>query len=191
MNEDWLDRLLRETSLRTLFVAGAALLVVLGLAGLLYGVKPSWQALDAIRGQRDLTAAGTPAGGELSTSIEALRQQVQARRDDFEGESTTIPRVEIESYIVGSLDRLSAAHDVELRSVQPDEASRLWMFEELPYTVEVRGAYRSLHRWMHQVERELRPMVIKQFTIVPEAGDDDVTVRIRIVAYRPGQETTS
>lgn len=191
MNEDPIDRLLRETSLEKLVLAALALLSILVAAGYLYGVKPSWQALADIQGQRVQAESGTEGEQGLSPRIQELEAQVQALREAFQGDAEAIPRSQIESHIVGALDRLSGKHAVSLRSVQPDEASELWMFEELPYTVEVQGSYRALHRWMYEVERELRPMVIKQFSIQPDREDEQVSMRMRIVAYRAGEEVAS
>ena len=64
----------------------------------------------------------------------------------------------------------------------------MWMFEELPYTVEVEGSYFSIHRWLYDVEEELRPMVVKQFQLSPGRGGEGVVLDLKLVAYRTAEE---
>ena len=90
----------------------------------------------------------------------------------------------MESYIVDRLDSISAVHDVELVGVTPGAAEEVLMFDEVPYDVEVEGDYFALFRWLREVERELRPMVVKEFNIRPLSKSEAVTMKLRLAAYR-------
>lgn len=167
----------------------AMLLLLTGLAGALYVLKPAWKEL------QDLSSE------ELSIDMEALRS-VLASNDDtiaileaetdvlqkqLYGASAHLPSEQMEAWVIGALDRISRNHGVQLLSVEPGQGDAVMMFEELPYEVDVAGGYFSLYEWLNSVERELRPMVIKQFEIDRSAGDARVRMRLRLVAYRPGE----
>jgi hypothetical protein len=169
VSADRLDTLLQDIEPRTIAGASAALLLVWLLAGVLYGIKPAWEELAELTSRYDLAletqrgAEGPGPGPELA----ALDAEVASLRDALYGGSARVPRTRIESFVVESLDRLSGRHGVSLRSITPDEPSSIWRFEELPYDVTVEGSYFAIHRWIYDVEQELRPMVLKQFQIHP------------------------
>ncbi len=192
MSADRLDTILQSLSPRTLSSASAALLSISVLATVLYGIKPAWQELAEIKGRYDLAIeseandGGPVSGPELSV----LGAEVAGLRDTLYGDAAKVPRSRIESFVVETLDRLSGEHGVMLRGITPDESNSVWMFEELPYDVSVEGSYFAVHRWLFDVEQELRPMVVKQFQLQPSSEEDGVVIELRIVAYRAtGKDT--
>ena len=189
MKPDPIDDFLRDTEPRFLLLAGIASALILLLAGLLFVVRPAWAEYSELRasfGQASETSLSTSA--ETDASIAALKVRVESLRTKLYGGAAGIPRRQIESFVVDLLDRLASHHDVDLLGITPDLPVTAWMFEELPYEVRVKGSYFSIHRWLYDVEKELRPMVIKQFQLSPTRADGAVVLDLRVVAYRAAEQ---
>jgi Tfp pilus assembly protein PilO len=184
------DDMLRDVDPRTLMLAAVALLLIGILAGALYGIKPAWLELSQLRGQHERALESYSMGGAegSAAAISVLESEVETLQEELYGGAAGVPRSEIESFVVDSLDRISGRHGVELLGITPDEPTSMWMFEELPYTVEVEGSYFSIHRWLYDVEEELRPMVVKQFQLSPGRSGEGVVLDLRLVAYRASEE---
>ena len=103
-----------------------------------------------------------------------------------------LPPEQMEAYVIDRLAALSERRDLHLVGVKPGEPGSLLMFEELPYDVEVVGSYFALHDWLHAVEEELRPMVVKRFEMRPARRDGrEVALDVRLVSYRVPAEQPS
>ena len=122
--------------------------------------------------------------------IAATRETIAELRTELYGGSSRLPPEKMESYIVDRLDRISASHEVELVGVTPGEAQEVLMFDEVPYDVRVEGDYFALFRWLREVERELRPMVVKEFNIRPLADTEAVAMKLRLASYRQKGESS-
>ena len=190
MKPDPIDKFLQEVDQRMLAIAAISLLVLGLLAGLLYGIKPAWIEYSNLRVEHEHAKRSSHGGtSHVATSIASLREDVVRLHDELYGGAAGIPRRQIESFIVDSLDLLSTRHDVRLIGITPDQPTTVWMFEELPYQVEVEGSFFAIHRWLYDVEDRLRPMVVKQFQISPSVQDDLVVLDLRVVAYRTSKES--
>lgn len=163
--------------------SGVALVL---LAGLLYVVKPSlatWRRLGEERAQavQEVDAAAARAAG---AELQALAVEVEELRDQLYGGASEVPAEQLEAWVIDALDRISARHRIDLTSVKPGRPSPVLTFDELPYDVELAGRYFHLFDWLQDVERELRPMVVKEFAMERGQGSDPVVMRLRLVAYR-------
>lgn len=167
-------------------LAGAAV-ALLAVAGWLYLLRPDFTAYRDLASKRALAAQGVLADPEAA---EAQIVQLQSHIEDLEnrlyGGSARVPTRETESFVIDSLDRISGQRGTSLVSVKPGEPGTVLMFEELPYDVKVTGPYLSLYEWLQDVENDLRPMVVKQFSMAPARGSDHVSLDLRLVAYRSG-----
>ncbi len=185
MKPDVIDELLRRAEPRILVFAGVGLLVLCVLAGVLYGIKPAWAEYADLKEKRERANASLLDGsGDGANAIGALEREVAALGDQLYGGTGGVPRSQIESFVVDSLDRISSRQGVELLGITPDLPTSIWMFEELPYSVQVRGSFFAIHRWLYEVEEELRPMVVKQFELSPSRDAQGVMLDLRVVAYR-------
>ena len=191
MSENPLKAAIEEVPVRTQKLALAALSLITLLAALLYGIKPAY--LEFVRTERQADRAASSAvrrdlGAEAG--LNHLRAEVVELRQQLLGDAGQVPREQIESFVVGTLDRISQRHGVQLVSIQPSDSSSVWMFEELPYSVSVTGTYFSLHQWLYEVEEDLRPMVVKRFEMRPSRPEGRVQLDLRVVAYRatPGTD---
>lgn len=189
MNENPIVEALQEVPQRTLIAAGVALGLILLVAAILYGVKPAYAEHRKLEHKRSLVDRNSKLQqSRPASSLSELQKEVATLRSELEGDAGQVPAEQIESFVVGALDRISEEHGVQLISIQPSPSSSILMFEELPYSVSVRGSYFGLHRWLYDVEEDLRPMVVKQFEMRPSRDSGLVTLELRVVAYRTTAE---
>ena len=189
MSSAVVDRVLRETEPRVLAAAAIGLVATGLLAGLLYGIKPVWQEYSALKVRYAAAQMRTLEGGEeVAKTIARLETELAVLSGQLYGEAAGVPHGEIESFVIDSLDRISSRHGVRLLGVTPEEPTAVWMFEELPYEVRVEGSYFAIHRWLHDVEEDLRPMVVKHFQLSPSREGGEVVLDMRVVAYRASEE---
>ncbi len=192
MRQQALDELLSEVRPETAIGAMATLALLLAVAGHLYVLKPVLAKLGELEregseGTLQTTLRAVSAG---KVEIAATRETIAELRTELYGGSSRLPPEKMESYIVDRLDRISASHEVELVGVTPGEAQEVLMFDEVPYDVRVEGDYFALFRWLREVERELRPMVVKEFNIRPLADTEAVAMKLRLASYRQKGESS-
>ena len=120
----------------------------------------------------------------LDQIVETKHRVVEELRTRLYGGSSAVPLREMESYVIQTLDRISARHDVELVGVRPREIGQVLMFDELPYDVEVTGSYLRLWDWLRAIETELRPMVVNSYELSRTQSADPVSLTLRLVAFR-------
>lgn len=181
---DRIDALRSRTRPEAWVAMLAAAVVLLTLAGALYGVKPAWQAFRKASDQIKPGEARTPAQLEdLRASVTERKGQVEAFRAEIYGGSAQVSEREVESFVIASLDEHARARGVDLVSVTPAPTKRVLDFEELPYDVELRGSYIDLFEWLRAAETALRPMVVKQFSLRPEGQSARVEMDVRLVSY--------
>ncbi|MDH3284776.1 MAG: type 4a pilus biogenesis protein PilO [Acidobacteriota bacterium] len=183
--------LLRD--LRPDAVAGVmvAAVVLTLLAGYLYLLGPS------IARYRDLARAGSEEALQTAldsaragaVAISATESELESIRKALYGGASELAPEKLESFVIDRLDRISVQRDVALMSVKPDESDTVLMFDEFPYDVDVSGDYFAIYEWLQDVEKELRPMIVKQFALDPDGKGGRVKMKLRLVSYRP-RETT-
>ena len=72
--------------------------------------------------------------------------------------------------------------------MEPGDAQRVLMFDELLYEVEVKGEFLALASWLGEIEDELRPLVVNGFELRPATPAPWVRMRLRLASYRPQRE---
>lgn len=186
MKHDALDELLQEVRPETAIAALGLLALLVLVAGYLYLLKPSLGELEQLEreGSDGALASTLQAVQTGKVEIAVTREDIEKLRTELYGGSSQLPPEKMESYIVDRLDRISASHEVELVGVTPGEAEQVLMFDEVPYDVEVAGDYFALFRWLREVERELRPMVVKEFNMRPQSKSRAVAMKLRLASYR-------
>jgi Tfp pilus assembly protein PilO len=88
------------------------------------------------------------------------------------------------AFVIGQMDRIAATHAVKLISVEPGNIEKIFLFQELPFHVVVTGNYFSLFDWLDQVERDLGPVVIKEFELTSEPDSAMRRFTLTLVSYQ-------
>ena len=185
MNPAVLQRVERVEPRAVVMVAGG-LLAVLLLAAWFWLIKPplhEYRLLNVEREQSASDVANRESSVDkreidrLAQRIEELELVLQAGRD---GDSAN----EMMATIIGTLDRLAGERGVVLNGVKPGPTSDVLSFEEQPFDVEATGRYFDLIAWLNDAERELRPMLLKQFHFRGADDKGGLAVSLRVVSYR-------
>ena len=178
-----LDAWMQQVRPQALIAGAGALTAIVALAGFLYVLKPALQARGELQQERVAALSQVEEANITPQALAAAAREVADLRKQLVGASWGVPLEEMESFVIGGLDRISVRHEVELKSVIPGQLGSVLSFDELPYQVQVAGDYFSLFDWLQDVEQELIPMVTKGFEMARRG--ESVTLKLRLVAYKP------
>ncbi|RDH89957.1 MAG: hypothetical protein DIZ77_12145 [endosymbiont of Seepiophila jonesi] len=78
-----------------------------------------------------------------------------------------LPAQQMESYIIGRLQKVSWETNVELVSVKPGDGQTVQMFQESLFEVELNAGYFDFFKWLQTIGRDLGFIVIKKYGIQP------------------------
>lgn len=182
-----MEALLRQLQPRTLLLLLASLAGLTLLAAWLYLFRTDLQDLRRLdrehaRALREVDVQQRLVAGHR---VQDLEREVAALDARVNGKHARLGPGEMVSRIIGGLDAIGTRHAVELIGVRPGPRDKLLGFEEVPFDVEVRGRYMDLFAWLQAAERELSPMVFKQFHLAPEPSGGMLKMELRVVSYRP------
>lgn len=155
------------------------------LASYLYLFKNPVRQYTSLYQSRVFLESKVSTGTNINDEITSLQEKVDTLKLSLYGENSAIPAPKLVAYNIERLDVLSDRHAVRLESVKPDNSQLVQMFEEIPITIRVSGSYFNLYAWLHNVEKELGPMVVKQFDLLPKMGTTELTMNLRMVSYLP------
>lgn len=129
----------------------------------------------------------TEHGDGLDREMQKLQQQVTSLNHRLQQDGVDLPRVRMESFLIGRLRKISRRNHIELDSVTPGTGSRVQAFEEILFHVQVTGDYFDLYQWLQDLCVEPGNVVVKQFRI-DRAGSGGTSPRLRaaltLAAYR-------
>jgi len=170
---------------RQIFFIIASLFALSILASYLYLFKKPLSTYINLKQSRIFLESKVATGGNIADEIKELQEVVDRLTKSLHGEDSTVPAQKLIAHNIDRLDRLSNRHAVRLESVKPDTPQAVQMFEEIPLTIRVSGSYFNLYKWLHEVEKELGPMVVKQFDLLPAMGSKELTMDLQMVSYIP------
>ena len=168
-------------------------LITLGVVGIVAAALCVYVIVPQVKSYRSKSASRAALVG-IAASGSELPQQIEARMDAIadlsrllHGDSANLPQRQMESFVIGRLQKISWNHDVELISVRPGEGQQVEDFREILFRVELEGGYMHLHRWLQEIRRELGFVVIKEFSL-DRVDQSSVDPRLRailtIASYR-------
>lgn len=162
----------------------AAALVLFILFTSQYLFKKTIAEYGQMKERRILLQATVDSGAQLAKDISDCRQQVDTLNKRLQGESPLQPVNQMVAHTIDRLDSISSHHDIQLISVTPEKPQSVNIFEEIPFSIEVRGDYKGLADWLRSVEQELGHIVVRHFEITTQTGWDLLTMRLEMVSYR-------
>lgn len=117
---------------------------------------------------------------ERHTKIEELKFQLN-------GDITNLPFKQVESYVLGRLQKISWRNDVELVSVEPASGQKIQIFRELLFNIEIVGEYDNIYRWLWDAKNELGFTVVKEYSMSRRDNIDDhprLLAEVSLASYR-------
>lgn len=132
------------------------------------------------------SAAGSSSG--LQLQLQQTGQEVKELSYKLHGDMAGLPDNQMESYIIGRLQKVSWQTDVELASVIPSKGTKVQMFQETLFDVNVNARYFDFFKWLKTINDELGYVVVKKFEINPQSNQGEVDPKLNItltlVSYR-------
>lgn len=182
-----MDKYLMQLEPRILFLALSVILVMTPVGAYLYLFKNSihhYAQLKELRGasKREVALESQAVNSE---QLQRISAQIETAQTRLYGKKLALAPNQMVSYVIGQLDQLALRHGIGLVSVKPGNQSQVLSFSEVPFDVEVTGRYFDLFAWLQDAERELRPMVVKQFQLIPQPQEKQLQMSLRVVSYQP------
>ena len=177
---------LEQVEPRSLALAGSGVLLLLATALFFNGLMPKIKILHELSTTQDIllqAASSVDPGADLSR----LREEVTALNKKLHGDTANRPVKEMESFVIGRLQRISWQNNVELGGVVPKEGEDFQSFLEILFEVELTGDYFDLFSWIKDVGEQLGFVVVKRYLMEPVATDDGETllhVKLSMAVYR-------
>ena len=124
----------------------------------------------------------------LSSQVDRIKTDVQKLLRQLHGDMAQLPEKEMESFVIGRLQKVSWATDVELVSVQPGKGKQVQNLRESLFEVKLIAGYHDFFEWLQIVNDELGYIVVKKFEIRPadrkSLKNPKLSLFLTLVSYR-------
>ncbi len=157
------------------------------MAAYLYLFKQPVKEYLQLQQKLDLLKDEIHTGIPLSKQIESTEHSVLKLKKILYGDSPQLPVNQKIASVIGQLDAISAGQNVSLTSIKPGDVTQLFLFQELPFNIEINGSYFSLFNWLYQVEKDLGPIVVKEFDISPDNTTSNLSMKLTLASYQFAQ----
>jgi hypothetical protein len=101
-----------------------------------------------------------------------------------------LPLKQVESYVIGRLQKISWRNDVDLVSVEPALGQQVQIFSEMLFNIELIGEYDDIYRWLWDAKNELGFVVVKEYAMSRRDNVDDnpkLLAEVSLASYRAKQ----
>ena len=126
-----------------------------------------------------------------SADLDQQLQQRHANIDELKyrlhGDMADLPLKQVESYVIGRLQKISWRNDVELVSVKPAAGQHVQTFRETLFNIELVGEYDNIYRWLWDTKNELGFVVVKEYAMRRDDDNDDnprLLAEVSLSSYR-------
>lgn len=124
----------------------------------------------------------------LSNQLQRIDAEVNNLSHQLHGDMARLPAKQMESFVIGRLQKVSWATDVELVSVQPGSGTQVQNFRESLFEVKLSARYHDFFEWLQIINHELGYIVVKKFEIVPDDREilknPKLSLVLTLVSYR-------
>ena len=174
-----------EPRMLLMMMAGIVLLISVLLVSSL--VVPEFKEYRSVTKAEALLESTAKSGNELKALFAATQQEIDQLEHTLHGEMADLPLNQLESFIIGKLQKISWQNGIELVSVRPGKGEEVQKFKEILFDVELSGKYFDFFKWLNTLSQDLGLVVIKTCDIAPSQNnesDPELIVRLTMVSYR-------
>ena len=112
-------------------------------------------------------------GDDLDQQLQERHASIKDLRYRLHGDMANLPFKQVESYVIGRLQKISWRNDVELVSVKPAAGQQVQIFREMLFNIELVGEYNNIYRWLWDTRNELGFVVVKEYTMRRNDENDE------------------
>ena len=168
-------------------------LALLGLGLIVTSIAVAFALLPGAKAYRSASKAVAVLEDAQNNSAD-LEQQLQEREANIEdlkyrlhGDMANLPLKQVESYVIGRLQKISWRNDVDLVSVEPASGQPVQTFNEILFNIELVGEYDNIYHWLWDAKNELGFVVVKEYGMRRRDNVDDnprLLTSISLASYR-------
>ncbi len=181
-----LQKQVKPKMLATLLVS---LILLTLLSGYLYVLKRPLKDFNQARNTLEMLETELQTDTPLASQIGNFQRQITELSQQLHGNSQGLPPNQMIVSVISQMDTIAAAHHIKLISVEPGDVEKIYIFKELPFHVVVVGKYVNLFDWLDQIGRDLGPIVIKNFELIPEPDSAMRRFTLTLVSYQFAEES--
>ena len=171
-------------------------MLLLGLGLVVTAIAVSTLLLPGVKTYR-AAAQAVAVLEDANANTVNLDQQLQERYASIEdlkfrlhGDMANLPLKQVESYVIGKLQKISWRNDVDLVSVKPATGQQVQIFSEVLFNIELIGEYDNIYRWLWDAKNELGFVVVKEYGMRRRDSIDDnprLMTTVSLASYRAEQ----
>lgn len=123
----------------------------------------------------------------LERHLQDRHARIEELKFQLNGDIVNLPFKQVESYVLGRLQKISWRNDVELVSVEPASGQQVQIFRELLFNIEIIGEYDDIYRWLWDAKNELGFTVVKEYSMSRRDNIDDhpqLLAEVSLASYR-------
>ena len=176
-------------------------MMLVGIVLLVVAVEVTYLLWPQVKTYRELSASHqlleqtVTSGDSLSAQLEKIDNEVQDLSRQLHGDMARLPAKQMESFVIGRLQKVSWATEVELLSVQPGSGKQVQNFRESLFEVRLNARYHDFFEWLQTVNDELGYIVVKKFEIRSDQNNvlanPKLSLALTLVSYRMVQDYAS
>jgi len=165
---------------------GLVVTTILGSLTLLPGVKAYLSAAEAVT----VLEKANENSVDLDQQLQQHHASIEELKFRLHGDMANLPLKQVESYVIGKLQKISWRNDVDLVSVKPASGQKVQIFTEMLFNVELVGEYDNIYRWLWDAKNELGFVVVKEYGMKRNDSNDDnprLATTVSLASYRAEQ----
>ncbi|MCP4388855.1 MAG: type 4a pilus biogenesis protein PilO [Gammaproteobacteria bacterium] len=182
-----------EPRMVAMMLVGIVLLVA--VVEINYLLWPQVKSFRTLHASHQVLEKAVANNDSLSNQLQKIDAVVQDLSRELHGDMARLPAKQMESFVIGRLQKVSWATEVELLSVQPGSGKQVQNFRESLFEVKLNARYHDFFEWLQTVNDELGYIVVKKFEIRPDEHDKldnpELSLVLTLVSYRMVQENAS
>ena len=178
---------LEQIDSRKLAIGIACIALLVGAVQVTYLLLPQWRHYNQVGESHAVLSRIGNSSDALAQQLMSIEKEVADLSRRLHGSTADLPAKQMESYIIGRLQRVSWKTGVELISIRPGVGQQVQMFREGLFDVQLHAGYRDFVTWLQRIGDELGFIVVKKYHITPlgtEHTDAVLNIRLTMVAYR-------
>ena len=177
---------------RVVAMALIAMVLLVVATEITYLLWPQIKIYKDLNTSHDVLELSINDGDSLSSQMDRIKADVQRLSRELHGDMAQLPEKEMESFVIGRLQKVSWATDVELVSVQPGRGKQVQNLRESLFEVKLVAAYHDFFEWLQIINEELGYIVVKKFEISPDdrksLKNPKLGLLLTLVSYRIEQD---
>jgi len=183
-----MDDFLQKAEPRTIAMLLISVVLMLACIQILYLVLPQFKQYRQLTNSYQLLERASSSSDGLMQQLASANEAVKKLSYKLHGDMSGLPDKQMESYIIGRLQKVSWETGVELASVVPGRGRQVQMFQEILFDVQINATYFNFFNWLQTINEELGYIVVKKFEIRSRGGqiesNPQLNITLTLVSYR-------